>query len=193
MGEIKSALEIALEKTKSVAGDKRAVEADRARKEGKQLVSRFFDDPSFNLEGSLKSYDADRVEWMKEGIRQVLMANLALPADQLAMKKIRRVGEGFKALSRKPKQVQGLFSQLESFFAEYIEEKERMREALVNQYTPRLKQKEQELSQKMGSPVRIDIDSDPEFSALLRKYMGQLEEKYQSVLDQAKEQLTEIV
>ena len=49
MGEIKSALEIALERTASVAGDKEAVAAGEARKEGKILVSRFLDDPEASL------------------------------------------------------------------------------------------------------------------------------------------------
>jgi hypothetical protein len=82
-----------------------------------------------------------------------------------------------------------LFSQLTSFFEEYLSERERLREGLEKQYTPRLRQKEEELSQKLGQPVHIDINSDPEFAELLRKTLAQLEEKYGSALGQAKQQL----
>ena len=190
MGEIKSALEIALERTKSVEGNKDIVEADRYRKEGKQRISKFFDDTGFNLMEGLKGYDKKQMNWVGEGMVHVLLANLVLPLDQLGLKKLRRVGEAFFAISKNPKHQQSIFSQLDSFFAEYLEEKGRLREGLVAQYTPRLKQKEQELSKKMGMPVNIDIENDPEFNAVLRKTVSKMDEKYQSVLDQVKKDLS---
>ena len=47
-----------------------------------------------------------------------------------------------------------------------------------------------ELSKKMGGPVNIDVNSDPEFVSLLRKALNQLDDRYQAVLNQAKEQLS---
>ena len=95
MGEIKSALEIALERTKSVEVNKEFVEANKFQKEGKSLVSKFLDDTTVNLGEGLKKYDKKQVQWVKEGIFQVLLANLVLPQEQLVLKKARRVGEAF--------------------------------------------------------------------------------------------------
>ena len=88
--------------------------------------------------------------------------------------------------------MKSLFNQLEYFFEEYIGEKERLREALVQQYTPRLRQKEEELSKKIGGPINIDVNSDPEFVSLLRKALSQLDDRYQAVLNQVKDQLSSI-
>ena len=189
MSEIKSALEIALERTRDVEGDREAVEADKFRKEGKMLISKFLDDPAVDIKASLASVDAKKQKWMNEGMVQVLLANLVLPQDQLGLKKIRQVGEAFSAFIKNKKMLSKMLSQLETFFEEYIEEKERYREAVEKQYGPRLRQKEEELSQKMGQPIHIDINSDPEFTAVLRKTLAALEDKYGSVLGQVKSDL----
>ncbi len=190
MGEIKSALEIALERTKSVVGKKEAVEAEKFKKEGKVLVSKFLNDPAFNLKEGMKAFKAKQLGWVKEGVFQVLLANLILPQDKLGLKRIKSVGEAFFSIIENKKLLGKLFSQLESFFEEYLNERERLHEVIRQQYMPRLKQKEEELSKKMGHPVNIDINSDPEFHTVLRKVTVGLEDKYGAVLSQVKNDLT---
>ena len=190
MGEIKSALEIALERTASVAGDKEAVAAGEARKEGKILVSRFLDDPEASLVIPGKS--GKEQEWLREGVIQVLLANLVLPQDQPAVSRVKRIGVAF-AVVKKDRRIGQIFSQLESFMTEYVEERDRLRELVGQQYEPRLRQKEQELSKRMGQPVRIDPMTDPDFLAALRKANAQLDERYGTVLGKVKKDLGQLV
>jgi hypothetical protein len=185
MGEIKSALEIALEKTQSVEGGKEIIEAEEARKEGKMLVSRFLNDQEFSLKRALGEIEKNRRRRVLEGMVDVLLANLVLPQDQLGTRKAKRVGEAFSLLNS-DRRISQLFGQLETFFGEFVEERERVREMVTQQYGPRLRQKEQELSQRMGQPVHIDPMSDPEFQATLRKAMSQLEDRYGTVLARVK-------
>ena len=189
MSEIKSAWEIALERTREVEGNKEAVEADKCRTEGKMVISKFLDDASVNIKESLAPLGQKKQKWMKEGMVQVLLANLILPQDQSGAKKMRQVGEAFHSFIKNAKLLGKMFSQLESFFEEYLEEKDRYREAVDKQYAPRLRQKEEELSQKMGQNVHIDINNDPEYVAMLRRTLVSLEDKYGTVLGQVKSDL----
>jgi hypothetical protein len=192
MSRIKSALEIALERTQSVEADPEVLEVNRYRKEGKVLVSKFLEDTSFNFKESLKGYDKKTLTWVKGGMLEVLNANLVLPQDQLGLTKVKRLGEAFSALIRNRKLLDNMFSQLTGFFEEYLSEKDRVREGLEKQYEPRLRQKEEELSKKMGQPIHIDINSDPEYAEILRKSLAQLEMRYGEALTQAKDQLRSI-
>jgi hypothetical protein len=192
MSRIKSALEIALEKTESVEADPEVLEVNRYRKEGKVLVSKFLEDTSFNFKESLKGYDKKTLTWVKGGMLEVLNANLVLPQDQLGLTKVKRLGEAFSALIRNRKLLDNMFSQLTGFFEEYLSEKDRVREGLEKQYEPRRRQKEEELSKKMGQPIHIDINSDPEYAEILRKSLAQLEMRYGDALTQAKDQLKSI-
>lgn len=192
MSRIKSALEIALEKTESVEADPEVLEVNRYRKEGKVLVSKFLEDTSFSFKESLKGYDKKTLTWVKGGMLEVLNANLVLPQDQLGLTKVKRLGEAFSALIRNRKLLDNMFSQLTGFFEEYLSEKDRVREGLEKQYEPRLRQKEEELSKKMGQPIHMDINSDPEYAEILRKSLAQLEMRYGDALTQAKDQLKSI-
>lgn len=193
MAVIKSAYELALERTKDIAGDKDAVEASAGSTEGKKIVSRFVDDKDVKLRDELKKYDRKKLEWVRDGMLQALLANLVLPTDELGMQRCRRVAEGLSDLGNRSRQLGQLFNQLEDFYKEYVEERKRVRDLIEDRYSQKLKQKEQELSRQLGSPVKIDPSQDPEFMSLLRQNMGNLEARYGEVLARVKEQITSLV
>jgi hypothetical protein len=193
MAVIKSAYELALERTKDIAGDKDALEASAGTTEGKKLISRFMDDKEVKLRDELKKLDRKKLEWVREGMLQALLANLVLPTDELGMQRCRHVAEGLSDLGNRTRQIGQLFTQLEDFYKEYIEERKRVRELIEDRYSQKLKQKEQELSRQLGAPVKIDPAQDPEFVGLLRQNMGNLEARYAEVLARVKEQITSLV
>jgi hypothetical protein len=189
MGTIKSALEIAMENSKGIEANKELVESNRLRDEGKKLVSRLLENPSFDLKAALKGFDASNARFVREGLIQSLLANLVLPADELAMKDTKRIGEAVSSTVSDTKKVTMIFSQLESFFKEYLGERKRLAEAVERQYSAKMKKKEEELSRQMGRPVKINPAADPEYQSMVRQYFSQLDVKYTEVLDGAKEEL----
>ena len=193
MALIKSAVEIALEKTEAVKVDKEALEVDRARKEGRMLASKFLGDPEFSLKDGLAGKDSRAIPWIREGIIEALLANLVLPQDSLAAKRVKRVAEGFAAIGKSDRRLQQIFAQLEGFFKEHAEERERLRELVNKQYEPVRKQKEAELAQRMGQQVRIDPTTDPDYVTALRRAMGTIEERYGGVLAKVKGEITSLV
>ena len=193
MALIKSAFELALERTKDIAGDKEALEASAAVTEGKKIVSRFIDDREVKIRDELKKFEKKKLEGVREGMLQALLANLVLPYDELGMQRNRRITEGLGDLGKASRQLTQLFAQIEDFFKEYIEERKRVRDLIEDRYGQKLKQKEAELSRQMGQPVKIDPAQDPEFVSLLRQNMGNLEARYVEVLTRVKEQITALV
>ena len=189
MGKIKSAIEIALEKTQDVEVDRESLEVSRYNVEGKRAVSKFFADPEIELKKLIKDYSGKQLTWVKEGIFQALMANLKLPVDEMALKQGRRTREGFYAIIRDAKRLGKLMTQMEHFLEEFLEERKRLVEAVEKQYAPILKQKEEQMSRQMGNPVRIDPASDPEFQKLIRQNLTLLEDRYGQVLDQVRGEL----
>ncbi|MBN2536504.1 MAG: hypothetical protein JXB88_26705 [Spirochaetales bacterium] len=189
MGEIKSAIQIALEKTMGIVVDKKSIQEEEYIKKGKMIISTFLDEPDNSLDGCFKGLEKEQIEWVREGMCQTLMANLFLPNDQIALSKLKRVQAGFLKIIANNKKLKLLFDQLEGFFSEYIGEKGRILEHIENQYAPRLRQKEEALSKQLGAPVHLDINSDPEYKKILNQNLSQFDLRYKAVLEQVKGEL----
>ncbi len=189
MGEIKSAFEIAMENVKDVVGDKEALEATKFKTEGKKIISKFLDDSVENIKEELKKYSGKELKWVREGMLEALLSNLILPVDEYRLSQNRKIGEALFSVVDNTSNLGKIMGELEHFFREYMEERKRLTEAIEQQFAPRLRQKEEELSKQLGSPVKIDPASDPEYTAFLRQHLGQLEERYSSVLNRVKDEI----
>ncbi len=190
MALIKSAIEIALEKTRNVEADKEALKANTAITEGKKAVSGFFSDEKTDLKELLKRSDEKKLPYVKEGMLQALLANIKLPVNEIALKQCKKAGEGLFSIVRDTRRLEKLLSQMEHFLEEFLEERKRLEASVKQQYAPVLKQKEEEMSKQLGARVRIDPSQDPEFQKLLRQNLTLLEDRYNKVLNQVKQEIS---
>jgi 5,10-methenyltetrahydrofolate synthetase len=189
MGVIKSAYEIAMENVKGIEGNKELVEANRLRDEGKRMVSKILEGAAFNIKEALKGFEKRQLAWVREGLIQSLLANLVLPIDEFSLKSSKKLGEAVAATAGDARKILTIFSQLENFFKEYVGERKRVIDAVEKQYAPKLRKKEEELSRQLGRPVKINPVQDPEYQAMVRQYLSQLDLKYTEVLEGAKEEI----
>jgi len=192
MSIIKSAYEIAMENTKNVSGDKESLQASKFKTEGKKIVSQYLDDSVENIKDELKKYKDKELKWVKEGVLEALLSNMVLPANDFSLEKTKKVGEGFFSILKDAKKLGMMLNELEHFFKEYLEERERLTEAVKQQFMPKLRQKEEELSKQLGAPIKIDPASDPEYTAFLRQNLSKLEGKYSEVLKRVKDEIRSI-
>jgi len=191
MGRIKSALEIALERTESIKTDKSSVDLFEAKQEGKRLANAFLADPSKSLEAELKKHPKDRHESLKLGIFEVLAPQISLPSGAEDLPRIQAVGEGLNLLI-KNSGFAAMFKQLAQVLSHYLDEVAHFEQAIRQQYAPKLRQKEEELSSRLGQKVRIDPFQDPEFVMFYNKNMSTLKAKYQATVDQVREEATRL-
>lgn len=192
MTEIKSALEIALERTKDIEGDKEAIKADELRNAGRRLASGVVDpgketpDPAKKL----KEYKGQELKWVKEGFLQTLLANISLPTDESYQDRLKTLEKGFHAVLRDRRQISHIFQQLSQFFGQYLQTKHQIEENLKQQYAPKLQEKQEALQRQLGgAQVQLTPESDPDFMNLLSKNMGRLDEQYTEALTQLKEDM----
>jgi len=193
MGRIKSALEIALERTESVKTDKASIGLFEAKQQGKRLANAFLADPSKNLEDEIKKHSKDHAaskeaeESLKQGIFEVLAPQIALPATADDMKRIEAVGKGMRVLINDSRFV-AMYKQLLQVLSRYLEESAQYEQIMRQQYAPKLRQKEEELSRRLGREVRIDPFQDPEFVTIYNQNLNALKANYQTAVDQVRDE-----
>ena len=184
MGVIKTALEIALEKTEAVKSDKSSIDQFDAKQKGKKLANTFLAG-DVNLEEELKKVPAGIKESLKQGVFDVLITQIALPGSKEDDKKIEKLGKGMSVLI-KNKEFPAMYDQLTQIYTQYLEESAQYEQMIRQQYAPKLRQKEEEVSRRLGREVRIDPFQDPEFLAFYNQHMGAVKGKYEPVVEQAR-------
>jgi len=187
MGKIKSALEIALERTESVKSDKGSIGQFEAKQKGKKLANEFLEGLIKSLEEEIKKTSKDEQPSLKQGIFDVLISQVTLPVVKDDMKRIEAAGQGlFMVIG--VKRFGEMVKQLNQVLTQYLQEAAQYEEAIKRQYAPKLRQKEEELARRLGRQVKIDPFQDPEFAAFYNQNMNTLKENYVAAVDQIKEE-----
>jgi len=187
MGKIKSALEIALERTESVKSDKDSIGQFESKQNGKKLANAFLSGAEKSLEDEIKKVKAEEQASFKQGVFDVLISQITLPGVKEDLKRIGEAGEGLHIIIG-GKHFGEIAKQIVQIASQYLNEAAQYEDVIKRQYAPRLKQKEEELSRRMGRQVKLDPFQDPEFAAFFNQNMSSLKENYQTAIDQAREE-----
>jgi len=187
MGKIKSALEIALERTESVKSDKESIGQFEAKQRGKKLANNFLEGTVKALEEEIKKIPKTEQTSFKQGIFDVLISQVTLPGAKEDLKRIEAAGQGLFAVIG-VKRFGEMVKQLIQILSQFLEEARQYEEAIKRQYAPKLRQKEEELSRRMGRQIKLDPFQDPEFAAFFNQNMNTLKENYIAAVDQIKEE-----
>jgi hypothetical protein len=190
MGRIKSAIEIAMEKTESVKGDKGSIEQFEAKQRGKKLANGFLSE-GLALADEIKKESAETRESLQSGVFDVLFSQISLPATKEDEKRLETVGKGLSVII-KDGRFQALYKQMTQTLSQFLQEAAQYEQAIRKQYAPKLRQKEEELSRRFGREVRIDPYQDPEFVAFYNQHIGALKGNYDMVLAGIKEEIRKI-
>jgi hypothetical protein len=189
VGEIKSALELALEKTKDVKSDPKTLEAHEHRNIGKRLASRLQEESDFDLKKELKQYSAERRKWVEDGFFGVILASISLPSSEEELERLNVLRDGLAVVLGGGRELQYLFEQVQGLFKQYLDNRQQLIEQIRRQYSQKMRQREEELSRQYGTQVKMDPASDPEFSKTMQDNLGRLREQYEGVLEQVRDEL----
>jgi hypothetical protein len=193
MGQIKSALELALERTKDIKGDKEGLEAKQYREIGIKLLSRVESEPGMDLKAELAQYKDKQLGWVREGMRQILTGCLNLPATKENLGRFDSLHSAFLAVAVDKKAMEDYLKELSQFFAQFLMQRDQMIQAVTKQLEPALRQKEEQTLKQTGRRVRLSVDNDPEFAKYLSTNLDKLVAQYNQALDKVREEVMELL
>ena len=197
MGDIKSALEIAMEKIEKIGS---VSDEERLNwkyvPEGKILAARYIKGDS-NLDTELKKYEENAIKYVIEGACEILGKNINLPKDDSVKRNNKRVMEGLKILKSDKVAVENVFSKMRRIFDHYEEQGEQQKiqayESLKAEFGAKI---QQALQQQMGNSAvmpNIDIERQPQFQEEWRQLKINLDLQYIKLLDEYKQELSAIL
>jgi len=195
-GEIKSALEIAMEKAEKLG---KVTEEERLKwkyvPEGEKLAARYLKQ-DLNLVVELGQYEENAKKHVIEGAKDILIRNINLPRNNLAGKNNKRALDGLKILKSDKVGVENVYSRIRRLFDHYSEQGEQQKkqayESLKAEFETRM---QQAVKQQLGSfaGIKIDVERQPQFQEEWHKLQAQLDLQYIKLLDEYKQELSAIV
>jgi len=195
MGEIKSALEIAMEKVEKLGV---VTEEERLKwkyvPEGEKLAARYLKQ-DLNLLAELSRYEENARKYVIEGAQDILTRNINLPENDSARRNNKKAMEGLKILKNDKVSVENVYSRIRRIFDHYVEQGEQQRKQAYESLKAELEDKiMQAVKQQLGSfaGIKVDVESQPQFQEEWRKVQTQLDLQYIKLLDEYKQELSAI-
>jgi hypothetical protein len=191
MSKIKSALELAMEKTEGIKVDKTELAKKRLEKTGRGIYVALQkvdaeEQPSL-LQEKLAEYTTEEQKTLRQSILEGALAQISLaraaypePVDS----KTQEILNLLFAMDTAP-----IFSQLAEMFQAYQDEIGNLQSQLSSQMAARLGPKLQNLAQQTGQSPEKLVEQDPEYQRAFTHHLGQLKEHYQNSLTQLKDYL----
>lgn len=193
MGKIKSALELAMEKTADMAIDRDMLKQKELIRKGQILASSILNKSEKDGAAKLQTYKGKDLIYVKKGIGETLLSNIRLPLYINSEDNLPLIEETFSLISKKEEIYSLVFSQLKELFEKFLDDIQNLTEGLKQQYMPVLRQKQQQLMQQTGQNVQLEPEQDPEFLEILSKNRKALEDQYNNVIALAKAELIKII
>ncbi|NLA93141.1 MAG: hypothetical protein GX842_06910 [Spirochaetales bacterium] len=192
MSRLKSAWEIALEKTKDIEGDPKKIREDELFNQGRRLAGTFLnelEDSGSKIVKQLKNAKEEERDSILNGIKATILSNIALPQNTLYKERLEKLGFLGEVIDGEDGESVTLLIQIAQIYERYVQSRDTLIERARAQYQPIFEEKREQLRQKYGNGIGISMDQDPEFIQFLQRNFNQLSDQYQQVLEQAKEQL----
>ena len=195
MSDIKSALEIAMEKVGKL---EKATDEERLDwkyvPEGEKLAARYLKEEC-NLVVELDGYEEKARRYIIKGAVNILVRNIKLPKNDLAKRNNRRAMEGLKSLKTDKVAVENVYSKLRRVFSHYVEQGEQQRkqayETLKTEFEAKV---QQAMQQQLGlnTGIKIDVEKQPQFQEEWRQMQTRLDSQYHKLLDDYLHELSAI-
>jgi hypothetical protein len=195
MTEIKSAREIALEKTAALG---EATDEERLRwkymPEGERLAAKYLDE-NLDLAVELSRYEEKAKKYVIKGSEEVLLANIRLPKNDLAKSKNKKAMDGLIKFKGDKASLTKIFNSIKHVFNHYTEQGEQQRkqayESLKVEFSSRL---QQAVERQVGSAgeLEISVENLPQFQDEWQRTLIQLDSQYIKLLDEYKKALKDI-
>ncbi len=189
MAEIKSALELALEKAERIGkASPEEMQAAKWLEEARRLAAEFLRG-KVELEPELKKYPATAQPVLIQGIKEVLLRNITLPREGVVEESSQRARAGLLQVARDKKSLQRVLQELEQLLKGYIQVRQNALQQLKAQFNAQLDGVKRALEAQMHRQVKVEVETLPQFQEQWRSFELQLNQQFEPLLEKHKAML----
>lgn len=183
MAEIKSALELALEKAERYGrATKEELARSQFRDQGRQLAVEFLKDGG-DLEAGLKALPAAAQGEARTAVKEVLLRNITLPRNGETDPRLDQALEGLLLVARDKKAMARQKAELEQILQNFLQVRNNAHQQLKARFGASIGQMQRALEAQMRQRVNLEVEHLPQFQEEWRRFHGQLLDQFEPMLE----------
>jgi hypothetical protein len=189
LADIKSALELALEKAEQYGrASREEMELAQYQEQGRGLAVQFLKGEG-DLEADLKGLPPQIQPAARMAIKEVFLRNLGLPRENAVDPRQDRAVEGLLRVAENPKAMATLQTELGQILQQYLHFRSNALQQLKARFAASVGQMQQNMEAKYRQPMNVDVERIPQFQEEWLRFKGQLQQQFEPVLANLKEKM----
>ena len=190
MGKIRSAWEIALERTENIEVDEDMIRHQNTIDRIRRIAGSFLMQDKCEEDQLRQQLSEFAPADIKEALKQTILNGLGLPQEEVEDDRYDRLQVLLELASGSGDEAISLFNQITGFLKQYPMHRKQLVDQLKAQAEPMLREKEAQMREKYGQDIHLTPETDKEFMSILDQNMKRLDDQYNQTLAGAKSQLS---
>ena len=189
LAEIKSALELALEKAERYGkASKEEMAAAQYQEQGRQLAVQYLKEEG-DLEEGLKAIPPEAQAAARAAMKKVFLRNIGLPRNGDLDSRLDRAVAGLVLVAGNPKAMARLTAELEQLLQQFLQLRSSALQQLKARFGAGIGQVQRAMEAQLRQKVRLEVEQLPQFQEEWRRFQGGLLEQFEPMLEDLKEKM----
>jgi hypothetical protein len=189
LADIKSALELALEKAEHYGrASKEEMELAQYQEEGRRLAVQFLKGEG-DLAADLKSLPPQIQSAARLAIKEVFLRNLGLPRENAVDPRQDRAVEGLLLVADNRKAMAQLQTEMEQLLQQFLHFRSNALQQLKARFAAGVGQMQQAMEAKYRQPMNMEVERLPQFQEEWLRFKGQLQQQFEPMMANLKERM----
>ena len=186
MAEIKSALELALEKAERYGkASKEEMAAAGYQDQGRQLAVKFLKGEG-DLEAELQNLAPEAREAARTAVKEVFLRSVGVPRNGEVDERLERSLDGLMLAAANPKDMARCRAELQQLLQQFLQYRNNAMQQLKARFAQSLVQTQRAMEAKTGQRMQLEAEQLPQFQEEWRRFQGQLLEQFEPMLEDLK-------
>lgn len=187
MAEIKSALELALEKAERYGrASAEDLRQDKFKEQARQAAVHYLKGEEVDLAQVVAAMPPEVQDGARRAVKEILLRNITLPKDDKVDERQQRALAGMLAVAGNPKGMARLKAEVEQIWQQFLMSRNGAFQQLKASFGHTLGNYTRALEAQLGAKVRLEVDQLPEFQQEWRKFETSLTTQFEPVLEDRK-------
>ncbi len=193
MAEIKSALELALEKAEQYGrATKDDLRQDKFNEQGRHWAVQYLKEEEVDLEKELAALPPEAQAGARLAMKEVFLRNINLPKEEAVDSRLARALEGIMMAATNKKAMGRLKQEVDQLLQQFLMARNSAYQQLKNSFMQSLGNYTRALEAQLKTKVRLEVENLPEFQQEWRKFEGNLVTQFEPLLEDRKRNMLNV-